>query len=135
MASLEYFSKQNIKKQENGFNETEIRDVERQVANLLADWSKELDSKANKLDESALVNSDFKLESLIKQKIKSIENDPEKNELYSRLFLEIMEKGIEQLRFDGRATQRSRKYIEEAKSEHSVPGIEEELEKLQKRAA
>ena len=114
-------------------NETQKHEIERDAANLLADWSKKLDQTPI-LDEGAFINSDIELISLIKQQIQKIDNNPEKNELYASFFLKMLSRGIDQMKFDGRATKNTKAYIEEAKADHYIPFMEEELYRLDKAA-
>jgi len=119
---------------EEGLSKIEQNEIENQISNLLNNWSSILDNKGIKLNEKDLINSDFELESLIKQKIRLIDSDSSKNELYSYTFLEKIEKYIEKMNFDGRSTKRTREYIKQAKLDHYVPGMTEEIMNLSKAA-
>lgn len=103
--------------------ENQEGNITRTAVNLLANWSKKLDEKAAKLDEKALINADFELMSLIKQQVLVMNNDPKRNELDSHFFLEIISKGVDQMKFDGRATKNTREYLEKAKEEHNLRGL------------
>ena len=105
--------------------ENQEGNITRTAVNLLANWSKKLDDLGIKLDEKSLIKADFELMSLIKRQVQAMDNDLKRNELDSHFFLEIISKGIDQMKFDGRATQNTRKYLEEAKSEHNLRGIKE----------
>jgi hypothetical protein len=136
MKNLEYLPKGSVKKEKvkeieekkGDLKEEDRIEIRDRVSKVMVAWATGPKGEPIKLfDKANIVNSNFKLKSLIHFAVEDMKK--EKNDKYIWTFLEEMEKYMETEKYDEAFTELARKYIEEKKPNYSR-GIEEELEKV-----